>query len=54
MNIENRDVAIDTYLNIFEGGIYLTENMVLKITLTIFEYQRDELTLTYDRDNGFM
>ena len=33
MKIDNRDVAIDTKLNLF-----MTEKVVLKIVLTIFEY----------------
>ena len=33
MKIDNRDVAIDNKLNLF-----MTEKVVLKIVLTIFEY----------------
>ena len=35
---ENRDVEIHTYLNVFEGETSVTEKVVLKKKVTIFEY----------------
>ena len=42
MKIESRDLAISTYLNLGEEQTSLTEKVVLKIKLTIFEYRRDQ------------
>ena len=42
MKIENRDVAIDTYLNLFVGGFSVTEKVELKTKLIIAEYRRDK------------
>ena len=38
---ENRDVEIHTYLNVFEGETSVTEKVVLKKKVTIFEYWRN-------------
>ena len=41
MKIEKRDIAIDTELNLFEREAFVTEKMVLKQKLTVFECRRD-------------
>ena len=41
MKIEKRDIAIHTELNLFEREAFVTEKMVLKQKLTVFECRRD-------------
>ena len=41
MKTENRDTAIQTELNLFEGKTSATEDMILKKKLIVFECQRD-------------
>ena len=41
MKFENRDIAIHTELNLFEGGASVTNKMVLQKKLTVFECRRD-------------
>ena len=41
MKIENRDIAIHTELNLFEGETCVTEKMELKKKLTVFQCRRD-------------
>ena len=41
MKIEKRDIAIHTELNLFEREPFVTEKMVLKQKLTVFECRRD-------------
>ena len=43
LKIENRDVVIDTKVNLLEGAIAVKEKVVIKIkiNLTIFEYGTD-------------
>ena len=41
MQIENRDIAILTELDLFEGETSVTVKMILKKKLAVFECQRD-------------
>ena len=41
MKIENRDVVIETLVNLFEGRISVTEKVILKLKLNIVEYRKD-------------
>ena len=41
MQIENRDIAIHTVLNLFEGETSVTEKMVLKKQLTVLDRNID-------------
>ena len=41
MKIENRDIAIHTELNLFEGETPVTQKMILKKKMTVFECRRD-------------
>ena len=49
MKIENRDIAIHTDLNLFEGETSMTEKMIIKKTLTAFECQRERSIDIYIR-----
>ena len=40
MKIENRDIAIHTELNLFEGETCVTEKMEFKKKLTVFQCRR--------------
>ena len=41
MKIENRDIAIHTELDLFEGETSVAVKMMLKKKLAVFECQRD-------------
>ena len=41
MQIENREIAIHTVLNLFEGETSVTEKMVLKKQLTVLDRNID-------------